>query len=118
MIVQRYLILLLVLSFGSALIAMDGQGMPTKNFKNKTKDELNTLALEIDVRLLTPRSKQSLEDRVKELGITQQSGDLIYTALASDGSRKAHAQDIDAFLAAQINHWNVQKRASSSSEQK
>lgn len=118
MIIKRYVILLFILSTGSVLVAMDGQDMPTIDFKNKTREELNTLALERDVDSLTPRSKQSLEARIKELGIIQQSGDFIYTALASDGSRKAYIQDIDIFIATQINYWNAQKRVSSDSEQK
>jgi hypothetical protein len=101
----------LLFAVTSVVVAMDGQSIPTIDFKNKTKEELNRLAIEMDVLALTPRSKQSLEDRVKELGITQKSGDLIYTALASDGSRKANTQDIDVFIMAKMNQLNAQKRA-------
>lgn len=107
-----------MLSTGSVLVAMDGQSISTIDFKNKTKEELNTFALEKDVDCLTPRSKQSLEARIKELGITQKSGDFIYTALASDGSRNAYIQDIDAFITAQFNCWNNRKKSTHDSEQK
>jgi hypothetical protein len=71
---------------------------PTIDFKNKSRQELNGVAITANVLALTPRSKKSLEERVIELGITIDTGDFIYTALSADGSRPARPGDIVKFV--------------------
>ena len=71
---------------------------PTLNFKAISRAELNTYAIEHHVHMLTPRSKQLLEERLKELGIDINSGDFIYTALSSNGSRPARPGDVIKFV--------------------
>lgn len=93
MIVKCSLILLSLVLIKSALIAMDGQTIVGIDFKEMSRAALNEFAIQQDVLKLTPRSKQSLEARVKELNITKENGDFIYMALASDGSRPIMSQE-------------------------
>lgn len=86
----------------SVIISMDGQQMPTINFNDKTKEELNRFAIENDVHALTPRSKKSLKDKMEELGINVNSGEFIYTALTSDGSMPARPGDVIKFVTTKI----------------
>lgn len=90
---------LLTMSF---FISMDGSQVPTIDFKKKNKEELNAFAIENEVHALTPRSKISLQERIKELGITTDSGDFIYTALTSDGSMPARPGDVIKFVTTKI----------------
>lgn len=111
--IKDYLIGLLLLSAGSVLIAMDGQSLPSITFKYKTREELNQNALDHEVRDLSPRSKKTLDDRFKELGITEYTGDHIYTALASDGSRVVN-YDTTPFIFARLRYLLALKKATDS----
>ncbi len=113
MIAKYYLIALLLVSAESSLIGMDDPKIPTISFKDKTREDLNQYALEHEVRDLSPRSKKSLEDRMKEVGITPDTRDFIYTALASDGSRPVN-YDTTPFIFARIPYLLAQKKAADS----
>lgn len=97
----------------SPIISMDDPKIPTISFKDKTREELNQYALEHEVRDLSPHSKKSLEDRMKEVGITPDTRDFIYTALASDGSRPVN-YDTAPFIFARIPYLLAQKKAADS----
>lgn len=107
-ILSQFFIVSVFMTF--SLIAMDGQSLPSISFKHKTREELNQYALEHEVRDLTPRSKQSLEDRVQELGINKDSRDFIYTALASDGSRPV-SYDTTPFIFARLAYLVEQEKS-------
>ncbi len=111
--VKDYLIGFWLVSAGSLLIAMDGQSLPSITFKYKTREELNQYALEHEVRDLSPRSKKSLEDRMKEVGITPGTRDFVYTALASDGSRVVN-YDTTPFICARLAYLLALKKETDS----
>ncbi len=94
----RPLLAIIALLSVSPLISMDDPKIPTISFKDKTREELNRFAIEHEVHLLTPRSKQSLKEKIKELGIDLNSGDLIYTASASDGETPIRPGDFIKFV--------------------
>lgn len=83
----------------ASLISMDGKNVPTIDFKNKSLQQLNEFAIVNEVLALTPRSRQSLQDKLQELGITMNSGEFIYTALSGDGKTPARPGDVIKFIA-------------------
>lgn len=84
----------------ASLISMDGKNVPTIDFKNKSLQELNEFAIVNEVPALTPRSRQSLQDKLRELGITINSGEYIFTALSADGKTPIRPGDIIKFISA------------------
>lgn len=55
---------------------MHASEAPSQNFSNSSQEELNRMVVEQELQL-TPRSKKSLLDRVKQLEITAESHEFI-----------------------------------------